>query len=429
MLPDFFTAIGSDRCLTLGELEDVDRRCHSASETRAQIAAAWDVYQQSFDGFCETQLDPQFHHLNHPATHTGSLQLDAGDPVLVVGTGPSLTTQLPQLLRLRPQVRIFTSPRGAEVLAKHGIAPDLVLIEHRTALDAHHSARHGLDGTDDSLAGAALIAADRRTPASLIAHLDADRLFVPDPLPTWGAWPATLVAMAIDAGASRIGLLGIDLGTTERPDPAFAPLSALLSLLSTYARCDAPQAGRASPSRPALTAPHVKRTSQGRPAMTVDCGPTGARKNGWPVATLDDLTASRTLEPVTIGRRPALSIGERRTMAAVAMRRLAPAIERARRALEVAMCARAGAADAAALVAAAQDMLEWGRDRQLRIDIQETLGVSFLPRLWRSGIDIAGLDRAIWRPVLLAAHEMVGQADALRRHVDAVNRSPAAGAA
>jgi hypothetical protein len=57
--------------------------------------------------------------------------------------------------------------------------------------------------------------------------------------------------------------------------------------------------------------------------------------------------------------------------------------------------------------------MAWSGDVRRRQFAQECLGLSFLPRLWRSGID-ASLGHAVWRPLMLATHELVRQADALR---------------
>src|SRR5690606_22642579 len=109
----------------------------------------------------------------------------------------------------RSRLHVVTSPRGAELLAQHGLAPDLVLIEHRTALDAHHSVTEARDRGVEGLKLAPLVAAEWRTPAALLEGVSPGRLFVPEPLPTWGCWPATAAALAVQGGALRIGLLGI----------------------------------------------------------------------------------------------------------------------------------------------------------------------------------------------------------------------------
>jgi hypothetical protein len=95
-----------------------------------------------------------------------------------------------------------------------------------------------------------------------------------------------------------------------------------------------------------------------------------------------------------------------------ALDRLSPMIQRTRRILTLATAARAGVPDVVGLREAAAEMLSWREDRIVRVDIQEGLGVSFLPRLWRLGID-ASLGVWLWRPLMLAAHEVVGQANRL----------------
>jgi len=390
MLPEFFREIGSDRHLMLAETPSYV----GAGLNRPAADEAWILYQRDFDGFCETGLDPQFHRLSHPTSMVGGIHLRPEEPVLVVGTGPSLEARVATVARMRNHLRIFTSTRGAEALARYNIRPDLVLVEHRTALDAHHSARHVRDiassGADlhgprsDYIRGASLVATDWRTPSSLVAGVAPDRLFVPDALPTWGAWPATLAAMAIAAGSGHVGLLGIDLGDAERPDPTFAPLASLLSLLA------------------------------GTPGVsTIDCGAGGAIKDGWSPDTVEELAASRPMRPLARELRRAPSIDKRRADAIAMLLFLGEAIDTARDALRLARRARGGVADLPALREVAGQMLSWGGDAQVRVGIQETLGASFLPRLWRTGMRPEALGPAVWRPVMLAAHEVVTQADRL----------------
>jgi len=61
---------------------------------------------------------------------------------------------------------------------------------------------------------------------------------------------------------------------------------------------------------------------------------------------------------------------------------------------------------------AVAEMLSWRDVPRLRILVQECLGASFVPRLWRIGVDLS-LGRALWRPLMLGTHELVRQADAL----------------
>ena len=376
MLPHFFHLVGSDRYLSAIDVEQ-------AAEPHPLTASAWDIYGTQFQRFTGATLDPLFHRLAHPATQLGGVRLDPGTAVVVVGTGPSLLDQIDALTRLRGRVRIFTSPRGAEVLLPHGIVPDLVVVEHQTALDAHHSARHLGDCAHPVLASCPLVAADWRTPAALLAGVPDASLFVPSPLPTWGLWPATAVAMAIEAGAARVALLGVDLGTEADPDPAHAPLAAVLGLLARIS-----------------------------PIVALDCGPGGAPKRGWLKASIHEArgVAVRGLCETTLHLAP--RAGDRLAAAAADLQALAPVVERARVLLEIATAARAGSADDATVERGVMEMMAWGDDPRVRVLVQEGLGASLMPRLWRIGIDLS-LGRALWRPLLLGTHELVRQADAL----------------
>ena len=245
MLPDFVRQIGSDRYLDAAEIE-------VAPEQGTALREAWEVYRTHFQSFTGASLDPQFEALRHPSAHLGSVHVEPGVTVLVVGTGPSLAANVDALTRLRSHFRIFTSPRGAEALMSHGVVPDLVVVEHQTALDAHHSARHLGDRPGPVLASCPLVAAEWKTPAALLAGVSPRSLFVPSSAATWGLWPATAVAMAIDGGAACVALVGIDLGTREQLDGAHAALAALLGVFGTLS-----------------------------PIPTLDCGTGGVSKEGW----------------------------------------------------------------------------------------------------------------------------------------------------
>ena len=379
MLPRFFHLIGSDRHLTRTELEHAAGGPHPLAET------AWDVYQQQFGGFTGATLDPLFHRLTHPARRGGSVQLAPGTAVVIVGTGPSLGPNIASLKRLKGRVRVFTSPRGAEALLGHGIVPDLVLIEHQTALDAHHSARHLGDCTHEVLPACPLVAADWRTPATLLRGVGNEALFVPSPLPTWGLWTATAAAMAVEGGASRVALLGVDLGTADQPDPAHQPLTAVLALIARLA-----------------------------PVVLLDCG-AGATKRGWLKASLDEAAGSSVSGSCVLSLHPAASMQDRFAEARAELDSHSDVVERARGLLALASEGHGGNACVRPhLSAAVEEMMAWRDDARIRVFAQECLGLSFLPRLWRSGVDLS-LNHALWRPLMLATHELVRQADALRR--------------
>jgi hypothetical protein len=315
--------------------------------------------------------------------------VDPNETVIVVGTGPSLASGLEALRRVRDHVRLFTSPRGAEALLRHGIVPDLVLIEHQTALDAHHSARHAGDTGHQALALCPLVAADWRTPRAMLTGISAGALYVPGScgpgsVPTWGLWPATAAAMAVEAGAARIALLGIDLGTSTDSDPAHAPLRAVLELLASLVT-----------------------------TVTFDCGG-GARKRGWRRATLDQIAGVRAHGRLEAPSLPAAPEQARVHDAEAGLAALAPVIERAARLEALALQARSAMGDASArsLRDGMEEVLGWRHDPRVRILLQECLGVSFLPRFWRTGVDLS-LGPALWRPLLLATHELTAQAGTL----------------
>jgi hypothetical protein len=64
------------------------------------------------------------------------------------------------------------------------------------------------------------------------------------------------------------------------------------------------------------------------------------------------------------------------------------------------------------LESAIVEMIAWRDDARLRALLQECLGISLLPRMWRLGVDLS-LGTALWRPLMLGTHELVRQADAL----------------
>lgn len=381
----FFERIGRDHALRFEELGVAD------DEGAAVARPMWDLYERHWRRFCGTRLDPLGASLDHPARLTGVMRADRGGPVVVVGTGPSLAQHLPALRRHRAALHLVTSPRGAAVLAGAGIVPDLVLVEHQTALDAQFSVNDLRHRPSSALAAAPLVAADARTPAALLRGVTPGRLFVPDPMPTWGLWPATAVALAILGNAGAIALLGIDLGTADAPDPAQAPLRDVLSLLAS---CTA--------------------------TPCLDLGRGGAPKPGWPWSDLSMLDGGRRAGPLTLESRSWRASDERAGHVAAALDRLAPIVRQAYETIEAAEAVRDGRASPHL-----RSRLDDGYDRLLaasasktvRVDVQDMLGASFLPRLWRTAIAPA-FGPASWRPALLACHEFVAQAHAWRRRLE-----------
>jgi hypothetical protein len=177
-------------------------------------------------------------------------------------------------------------------------------------------------------------------------------------------------------------LLGIDLGTAQEPQQAFVPLTRLLGVLARIVA-----------------------------AETIDCGASGSRKRGWKVDSLQTMASASALPQLSVHRTVAPSIDDRIGAARETRARLSAIVDQARRILTLGLRARAGDS-VTGLEDAAREMLSWSADVNSRIDLQEGLGLSFLPRLWRTGIDLA-LGHALWRPLVLATHELIGQADRL----------------
>jgi len=382
---EVLTRIGDDHALSAAEIDPVD------TDAAPTVTDFWALYEEHWRGFTGARLDPMFHALTHPARQAGALHVPGGAPCVVVGTGPSLGAALPELQRLRPAIHLITSPRGAEVLAAAELVPDLVVVEHQTALDAQFSVGERAHRPQRALARVPFVAADVRTPAALLEDVPAARLFVPDPWPSWGLWPATAVALALAGGAGRVGLIGIDLGRRESPDPAHAPLRALLGLIAARAR-----------------------------VPCLDLGDGGAAKVHWTRSTVAAVAALAPVPPLHLAARPWISRADRRLLAFERHRRLGPIATLAAATLAAAGAMRDGDRSVAAgrrLRVHLADLLACGRDRATRIDVQDGLGVSFLPRYWRTPPD---LDRAtaLWRPAALVSHELVAQHRALARHLE-----------
>jgi hypothetical protein len=374
MLPDLVRLIGSDRYLTAEEVE-------RASEPHSATAGAWDVYTAHFQGFTGATLDPDFARLAHPATRTGRVRLAEGTTVLVVGSGPSLAAHRDAVKAIRERVRIFASPAGDAALRACGLAADLVVVDYPNAVTARHAVRRQEQAPRDTL-----VAADWRTPAAVIAGVPAEQLFVPAPAVSWGRWAATAVAMAADARATRIALVGIDLDDTSD-----APLKALLELLARLS-----------------------------PFIALDCTGGTTPKRGWVAAAIDEIAGVKVRGPVETNLWAAPSSGERASQAHSDLVELAPVLDRAQRLLALAEGVREmeDVASTLALEAAIDEIMGWRHQIRTRTLLQETLGASFLPRLWRSPLQ-PSLGRALRRPLLLATHELTRRADALAEMIAA----------
>lgn len=371
--------IGLDAAMTPAELSSVIRR------TPHVVRAAWAAYERHWARFCGAHLDPQFWRLDHPARWAGMPISADGTPVVIVGTGPSLHAQAETLRQYRAHVHLFTSPRGAEALQALGLTPDLVLIEHQTPLDAHFSVQ-ALSHVDSRWRQEVpVIATDTRTPAALLHGVSQDRLLVLDPLPTWGMWPATAAAIALESGASAVALLGVDLGTADAPDARQRPLLDLLALMP----------GGGGPT-------------------CLDLGE-GAHKPGWRRGRLPDVLHARASGTIrgslVIHRLPAAGVEERRAEARESWISSSDCAADAAAALAIAGRVRDGARDPgtiADLTSHMDRLLSYGADLSVRLAVQDGLGCAFLPRFWRTPPD-PSLGALLWRPLALAAHELVQQ--------------------
>lgn len=372
--------LGRDRALTPADL-------HPSNGLRPDVVrAAWAVYDRHFGRFCGARLDPQFWRLEHPAAWSGMPIVTDGTPMVIVGTGPSLRAGLDDLRRHRDRIHVVTSPRGADALEDAGLIPDVVVIEHQTPVDAQFSVHALTERRRHWRAHVALVVTSGHTPSALVADVPPDRLVHLDPLPTWGLWPATAAAMAVASGARAVALLGVDLGSRERPDPRQHALRDLLSLVVMGA--------------------HV---------MCVDLGIGGSSKIGWMPEHLAAIVDCGVRRPLGVARMPARPTSERRAAAVAAWRRTTPVADSARVALDAADRVRDGDRSLGAiadLVRRLAHLLECGQDPRVRQDVQDSLGCAFLPRYWRTPPDLA-LGAALWRSTALAAHEIVHQHRAL----------------
>ncbi|MFA5907746.1 MAG: hypothetical protein WC815_03115 [Vicinamibacterales bacterium] len=386
---DLIASIGTDRYLTADDL--------GSGAFSHDAAVTWKTYRTQFDGFAGACLDPQFARLTHPATHAGIPRVHPGTAVIIAGAGPSLEHVAPELAHARDRLSIWTSLRGAEALATYGLAPDLLLVQHQSDLDAYLSVRHLDDRNGATPANhAPVVLAEARTPAALIARVPSARLAAFNGACGWGLWPASLAWLAAAAGADAIALAGIDLGTADAPDPAHEALRALLGLLATTTT-----------------------------AVTVDAG--GADKPGWARAPITPLTSATGARTVLLERAPWPEPEAR-------IEALAAGLEYLREALDSATAFRALAIEARAsrprgqaegrLADAWNVVLGWRHTPAMRAAFQEDLSVSFLPRFWRQAApSVAG---PLWRPLLLATDEIVRQADRARWCVSAPRKAMSA---
>jgi hypothetical protein len=362
----------------------------SHAELPAELPAGralWETYDRMFGRFSGASLDPLFFRFAHHRLSAATPLLPEDVPVLIVGAGPSLDGSYDELRRVRSRVLVATSIRGAVALQARGLHADLVLIEHQTPFDAEISADTRRHGGATRLHADTAVLADPATPPELLQDSDPGRSRLACNLPTWGLWPATLAALALDGGAPMIGLLGVDLGSDNQIDPAHRPLVALLEQLADAS------------------------------GVCRDCGQFGTVKKGWARVSLAAFAGTSTGVSRRIAwreERAAGSVFERGRDDLAVLQAVLPD---ARVALSMALQARAGNSPSIREMTQAIDlMLAWGADPTMRWVLQRGLGLSFLPRFWRTGVGVSQ-PRQLWRPLVLALHELTTQADRLAKRL------------
>jgi len=384
-----FERIGRDHALTLDELtRDAASDIGGASAAWDVLGSMWAAYERHWRRFCGSRLDPQFHRFDHPARQTGAVQVTDGAPVVVVGTGPSLRRAAADLRRVRAGVQLVTSPRGADALAEFGLIPDLVLVEHQTPVDAQFSVQDRWHQDRHAITRVPWVAASPATPSALLQGIPQERLFVPAPWPTWGLWPATAVALGLGSGARAVALVGVDLGTLEWPDPSQRSLRSLLELLAAHA---------------------------GVPC--VDVGPGGSCKVGWDVDTLDALTTWGAAAPLQVTTTPWSHALDPYPIVEQLVASLEALAGHAEATFGLACQVRDGDRSAPAIARLTEQwegLMQAGACLENRVDLQDGLGASFLPRFWRIP-PAQGIGARLWRPAALAAHEIVAQYRALQQ--------------
>jgi hypothetical protein len=360
---ELYRAIGDDRYVTPGELPP---------ESGDAGRALWEVYDRHFGRFTGAGLDPAFSRFVRADVPFGQPRFPAGSPVIVAGGGPGLDAAAADLRAVRARVLVVSDPAGAAALQRHALTPDLVIIERGPG------GREDAPGTESPLLGSrAALLIEPSAPIAAFERGAGIRRLARD-LPSWGVWPATAVAVALRGGATRLVTLGLD-GTIDADERART--DALLSALAIHCAADcleiAPQTGRA-----------------------------GWWPVSWPNVVPIDAPGSAALTWHDVGGTALLRAEAERDLLF-----LAPLLPHAREALALARRARAGeTVGSRDLCRAIEMLLVWGADPSIRWALHRALGLTFLPRLWRTGVSMASPQR-LWRPIVLALHELIEQAD------------------
>jgi hypothetical protein len=362
---DIYAAIGSDRYLAHSE---------AGLDSHPLGRRVWEVYDRHFGRFTGATLDPELRRLRHAGQRLSLPRLSRGASVVVVGRHRLDPGETAAIERQRDQLLLVALPSSVQSLRAVGLKPDWVCVD---GADARATDDLSLDpGTT------LLLARSAEAPRGV----DADAIRVAPMLPSWGAPLATAAALALMAGAGTVALAGLpsvaaSAASLAKDDEA---LWALLDLLAAHV-----------PSRLALASGRT-------PLVTAS---SSVWRRGWPETPV--ASAPPRVEWVDHGAGDQLADQARADLA-----RLAPVLGAARPALDAALEARATETTSRPLMRAVETLLAWGADPVIRTSVQDGLGLSFLPRLWRSGIS---MDPAIrpWRPLVLALHELLEQAERL----------------
>ncbi len=368
--------VGGDRYLSHAELP---------VEAAAATRTIWEIYDRLFGRFTGAGLDPLFHRFAHPpARRLAAPAFPRGVPMVIAGAGPSLDHSADELRRIRDRVLVASSWRGALALQSHGLHADLVLVEQQNVFDAQAAADDRRFGESAPCIRSPKCSRSPRRRPSLLKDLDADACRLAEGLPTWGLWPATLAALALEAHVPAIGLV------LESPPP---PLLALLELLA-----------------------------QAVPGACRDCVSGTPPKRGWTRTSLQSFAeiwaaqTSNVREITWRHERPNAFLLEEARHDLATMRPLLPD---AHEALAVALQARAGNVPRdRSLTRAIELMLAWGADPHLRT------GSATRPRTLVPSPFLAHRHPHRQRPaVVAAAGARAARADHAGRTADRARRS------